>query len=109
MGGGFEEESAKSASVLLLLLLMLLLLLLLFLAGGLGAAHDVGGDGRLRLEVGAAHVTMEEICKRGKLVKKTVVCGVTKWLPRLLALRIGIWFDSRWDTLWMAFLLSYSD
>jgi hypothetical protein len=75
MGGGFKEEGTQPASMLLLLLLLLLqlllLLLLLFLAGGLGAAHDVGGDGRLRLEVRSAHVAVEEICKRGTFVKNS--------------------------------------
>ncbi len=36
-------------------------------------------------------------------------CGVTNWLARLLALRIGIWLDSRRGTLWVDFSLSYSD
>ncbi len=77
MGGGFEEEGAQPTSMLFLLLwqllwlLLLLLLLQLFLAGGLGTAHDVGGDGRLRLEVRPAHVAVEEICKRGTFVKNS--------------------------------------
>jgi hypothetical protein len=72
MGGGFEEEGAQPTSMLFLLLwqLLWLLLLLLFLAGGLGATHDVGGDGRLRLEICPAHVAVEEICKRETSVNK---------------------------------------